>query len=94
MAWFAKVFNSTEGPRLEAKYSEVLAADPNHFRKLFETAVFHARTNLKITVLRRPVDSGPSLAQAIAEAMATPVSLYYVEGKSEDPKEAFPQRRA
>jgi len=85
-----KAFGPTEGSRLDAKYREVLAADPDHFRKLFETALFHGRTNLKITVLQKPVDPGPRLAQVAVEAMATPTPLYYVEGKSDNPKEAFP----
>ena len=89
-AWFVKVFASTEGPRLDAKYSGVLAANPNLFRDLFATSLFHSRTNLKITVLQRPVDPGPRLAQVAVQAMAIPVPLYYVEGRNEDAKDAFP----
>jgi len=89
-AWFVKVFASTEGSRLDARYSSVLAANPNLFRDLFATSLFHSRTNLQITVLQRPVDPGPRLAQVAVQAMATPVPLYYVAGRNDDPKDAFP----
>jgi TonB family protein len=89
-AWFVKVFNPIESSRLDAKYREVLVADPNLFKELFGTAVFHGRTNLKITISQTPADPGPSLAQVAVEAMTTPIPLYYVEGRSDDPKQAFP----
>jgi len=63
-AWFVRTFGSDEGSRLDAKYGEILAADPNHYRKLFETAVFHGGTDLHITLLQKPVDPGQGFAPA------------------------------
>jgi TonB family protein len=89
-AWFVKVFGSTEGSRLDAKYGGVLAANPSLFSDLFATSLFHNRTNLKVTILQHPVDSGPRLAQVALQTMAMPVPLYYLEGRNDDPKDPFP----
>lgn len=90
-AWFVRTFGPDEGSRLDAKYGEILAADPIHYRKLFETVVFHGGTDLHITLIQKPVDLGQS-APAYVAAMVNAVPLYAVQARTRSEDAAVPGR--
>jgi TonB family protein len=90
-AWFLRTFGTDEGSRLDAKYGEILAADSIHYRKLFETVVFHGGTDIQITLLQKPVDPGQS-APAYVAAMVNPVPLYVVQARTRSQDAAVPGR--
>jgi TonB family protein len=85
-AWFAQTFGSTEGSRLEAKYSESLSGAAKNIREKFEYALKDHRTDVGVKVLS-PAEIGP-LGRAILAAMARPTPIYMVDGSN--PKEKFP----
>jgi TonB family protein len=87
-AWFVKTFGSAEGPRLEAKYEELLPQAPNRIRQAFEYALKDARTDVRVSVLQKPVENGSGLRSATIEAMVQPTPLYIADGTS--PQEKYP----
>ena len=87
-AWFTKIFGPEEGTRLESKYVELLPQMPDAISQRFKYAIHEQRTDVKITVLQKPVDPSASLGRAITEAMLQPIPIYLASGTS--PNEKFP----
>jgi TonB family protein len=87
-AWFAKIFGREEGARLESKYVELLPQMPDKISQRFKYAIDGQRTDVKITVLQKPVDPSARLGRAITEAMLQPIPIYLASGAS--PNEKFP----
>jgi TonB family protein len=87
-AWFTKIFGSEEGTRLESKYVELLSQLPDKISQRFKYAIDGQRTDVKITVLQKPIDPSARLGRAITEAMLQPIPIYLASGSS--PNEKFP----
>lgn len=85
-AWFAKMFGPAEGPRMGAKYAQLLPGMPAKLKSSFEYAMKDDRTNVKVSVVQKS-GTGSGLGRAIIEAMTTPVPLYVANGTS--PKQQF-----
>src|SRR5450432_321015 len=85
-SWFTKMFGPIEGPRMEAKYAQLLPDLPAKLKSTFEYAMKDDRTNAEVSILQK---SGPSsgLGHAVIEAMTTPVPLYVASGTN--PKQQF-----
>lgn len=79
-AWFANVFGSDEGARMDEKYVEDLPQEPAVIRKAFEYPLTDGRTNVRVTVLQKTTEPPSGLSHALIEAMAQPISLYSVDG--------------
>jgi TonB family protein len=87
-AWFVKTFGPAEGPRLEAKYEELLPEAPNHIGQAFENALKRKMTDVEIRVLQKPAETSSPLGRATIEAMVQPTPLYIVDGSHR--KEKYP----
>lgn len=85
-AWFVKTFGPAEGPRVEAKYEELLPQATSHIRQAFEYALKDARTDVRVTVLQKPAESGSGLGRATIDAMVQPTPLYIADGASSQEK--------
>lgn len=83
-AWFVKTFGPAEGPRLEAKYEELLPEASSHIRQAFEYALKGRRTDVSISVLQKPAATGSGLGRATIEAMMQPTPLYIAEGSNRE----------
>jgi TonB family protein len=79
-AWFIKMFGPDEGPRLEAKYTELLPRVSGRLSQRFSHALDGQMNDVSVTVLQKPADPGAKLDRAIFEAMARPVPIYRVNG--------------
>ena len=86
-AWFLKTFGAVEGPRLAARYRELLPKPPDDIKKHFEYALKGDRTTVEVTLLQNPVETSASMSRAILEAMVDPIRLYSASGTS--PKEQY-----
>ena len=84
-AWFVQTFGATEGPRLEAKYNEMLPGAGKHIRESFEYALKGKRTDVSVKVLQRGEAIG--MGRALLDAMVRPISVYMVDGNN--PREKF-----
>jgi TonB family protein len=85
--WFKKIFGAEEGRRLEAKYEELLPQMPKKVSQILKYALDGRRTDVKVTLLQKPVDPKARLARAVTEAMIEPIPQYTVSGSS--PSEKF-----
>jgi TonB family protein len=76
-AWFVKMFGPAEGPRLEAKYVELLPEEASKIRGLFEYALVPGgSTEVNVAEVADP--AAGTLARAVAEAMVQTFSIYSV----------------
>lgn len=87
-SWFVKIFGPEEGGRLDARYGELLPQAPNKISQRLKYALDSRRTDVKVTVLQKPVDPSARLGRVITEAMIQPVALYSASGTS--PGEKYP----
>jgi TonB family protein len=87
-AWFLKTFGPVEGPRLGAKYQELLPQEPGRTRRAFDYALTSGRTDAAIRLLKKPAETNSGLSHAVIEAMLQPTTIYIVDGTS--PAGKFP----
>lgn len=81
-AWFVKMFGPAEGPRLDAKYAEMLPEEAGRIKGCFQHALAGGKTDVELGVVAFP-SSGPG--HAIVEAMVQPFLIFSVSGRN--PKE-------
>ena len=86
-AWFAKTFGPVEGPRLEAKYEQLLPQPASDIQRHFDYALKGERTNVEVSLITQPLDPNARMNLAILDAMVRPISLYSADGTS--PKEQY-----
>lgn len=79
--WFLKTFNSTEGPRLDAKYVEIQSEASAAFQKRIETAIKDAKDRIIIREFKKPVKT-IRLFSAATEAMVKPIAIYEAEANT------------
>ena len=80
VAWFAKVFGSEEGARLDAKYSELLPRVPSRLNQRFSHALDGQMNDVSISVSEKAANSSGILDRAIFAAMQQPVPIYRANG--------------
>jgi TonB family protein len=73
--WFAKTFGPTEGPRLGAKYAELLPEMPATLGQIFEDANASGHTDPSVVMVSKTGSFGGH-EQAIVNATLAPVSLF------------------
>jgi hypothetical protein len=76
--WFTKIFGSSEGARLEAKYGASSEEDLSRIKKFAQTALQEKRTFLNVRVFQKPEDTSTGLTKAFLSAMTSPVSIFDV----------------
>jgi len=84
--WFLQCFGPTEGPRLEAKYSDLLPQDRYDIRRSLNHLVGGQNKDIELTVSLLSPDPSARLHQAIAAAALRPIQIYEVHGSRPDEK--------
>lgn len=78
--WFLKSFGANEGPRLEAKYTDLESKAPEWLKKRFENVASQAQTDVAVKLVQKPVDAAARLYKAVADAMITDFTIYDASG--------------
>jgi TonB family protein len=76
--WFVRYFGPEKGQLLDSTYQDLLEQMPDQIVRRLRNSFSDERTNIRITVLRKPVDPSERLARAILDAVIEPITLYSV----------------
>jgi hypothetical protein len=84
--WFLKVFGTSEGPRLDAKYSDLLPKGRYDITRSLKHLTSEGNKNIEVNVSLLVPDPNARLMNAIAAAASQPIAFYEVNGSRLDEK--------